>query len=108
FLEAVVLAVPHRHGEVEEPVPVTEPGDAVLAPSVGPPVRLVERERRPRVTVGRVVLTDGPPLSSGHVRPPEAPWVGVVRRLRQSCMLDARSSRLPAGRAQRHGAYSAS
>src|SRR5690606_27694606 len=73
LLEAVVATVPQRQAEVEEAVDVTEAGQPVLAPAVGPLVRLVEREERPGVAVGGVVLAHGAPLTGGDIRPPPPP-----------------------------------
>ena len=77
LLEAVVLAVPERDSEVEAAVAVAQAADAVLAPAVGAGVRLVEREGRPRVAVGGVVLADRAPLAARDIGPPEAPRVVV-------------------------------
>ncbi len=73
LLEDRVLAVPQRDPEVDEAVPVADPAEPVLTPAVGPGVGLIERERRPGVAVGRVVLPDRAPLPAGEVRAPEPP-----------------------------------
>lgn len=73
LLEPVVVAVPQRDTEVEESEAVTEPRHTVLAPSIGASVRMVERQVVPGVSVLRVVLTDGAPLATGHVGPPQTP-----------------------------------
>lgn len=87
LLEAVVVPVPHRDGEVEEAVAVAQPGDAVLTPAVGTRVRVVEREERPGPAVGRVVLTHRPPLPARDVGAPGPPRVAVVGRLLESAVL---------------------
>ena len=97
LLEPVVLAVPHRHGEVEEAVAVAEAGDAVLTPPVCAPVRVVERERGPRVAVGRVVLTDRPPLTAGRRTAPTAA-TGPSRPATRPVGRARRSARAAAGR----------
>jgi len=104
LLEPVVVAVPHRDREVEEPEPVAEPGDPVLAPAVCASVRLVEGEVRPCVTVGGVVLANRPPLAPRDVRTPEPPRVGVVWRLGEPGMLGAGLRRSATGGTERHGA----
>jgi hypothetical protein len=70
LLEAVVAFVPHGHTEIEEAVAIAQPGDAVLPPAVGPDMGLLERERRPGVPIGRVVLPDCPPLAARDIRSP--------------------------------------
>src|SRR5690606_37850257 len=68
-------------------VDVAQAGDAVLAPPVGPQVRVVEGEVRPGVPVGGVVLPDRPPLPGGDVGTPPTPRGGGVVGLGQSAVL---------------------
>ena len=79
--------------EVDEAEPVADPAEPVLAPAVRPGVRLVERERRPGVAVGRVVLPDRAPLPAGQVRPPEPPRAVRRGRFGQPGMLGGRPLR---------------
>ncbi len=84
LLEDRVPAVPQRDGEVEEPVHVADPRDAVLTPPVSARTGVVERERRPRVAPGRVVLPDGAPLATRQIRPPQPPRRSRCLRLRET------------------------
>ncbi|MFC5040922.1 hypothetical protein [Ornithinimicrobium kibberense] len=87
LLEPVVLPVPHRHGDVEVALEVAQAGDPVLPPAVGPQVGVVERQVRPGVPVGGVVLPDGAPLPSGDVGAPAAPGRPGVVGVGQSSVL---------------------
>src|SRR5262249_2545436 len=73
LLEHRVPAVPQRDGQAQVLLLVADAGQPVLAPAVRPGVRLLERERRPRVAVRTVVLPDGAPLPGRQVRTPQPP-----------------------------------
>lgn len=66
LLEERVLAVPERERKVDAAVVVRDAADAVLAPAVRARARVLVREVRPGVAVGRVVLADGG-LRAGRV-----------------------------------------
>jgi hypothetical protein len=83
LLQDGIGAVPQREAEAEMLVIVAEPGDAVLAPLVGPGTRLVMGEVAPRVAVVAVVLPHGAPLALTHVRSPSLPRHALAR-LRQT------------------------
>ncbi len=87
FLEQRVAAVPHRQREVEESETVADAADAVLAPTVGTGVRLLEGQVVPGVAVGGVVLAHRAPLPPGQVRAPQAPGTGRVGRFGQPSVL---------------------
>ncbi len=73
FLQDRVLAVPERQRQAQPLMLVAEPGDAVLAPAIGPRARLVVREILPGVAVGAVVLAHGAPLALAEIGPPALP-----------------------------------
>src|SRR4029453_2104582 len=73
LLEDRVDAVPQGQPEAQALVVVAEPGDAVLAPLVGPGAGLVVAEVAPGVAVVAVVLAHGAPLPLAQVRAPLAP-----------------------------------
>lgn len=73
FLEDGVPAVPQGEREAQPLLVVAYAGDAVLAPPIGAGAGLVMGEVRPGVTVGAVVLPDGPPLAFAEVGAPPAP-----------------------------------
>ena len=77
LLEDGVSAVPQRQGQAQALLHVAQPGEPVLVPAVRPRAGVVVRERRPRVTVGAVVLADRTPCPLGEVRPPLVPLAGV-------------------------------
>ena len=85
LLQDGVTPVPEGEGETEALAVVGDPGDAVLAPPVGPGTGLVVREVVPGVAVLAVVLADRPPLPLAQVRAPLLPrnagLAGVVQAL---------------------------
>ena len=113
LLQTVIVTVPERGGQVQETETVTQAGNPVLAPAVGAAVRVVEREERPGVPVGRVVLPDGAPLPPRQVGSPQPPGCEVIGGRGQPLMLGrlARTrlhllgSLLPAGRAANRPAH---
>ena len=56
FLEPVVLPVPCGDREIEEPIAVAQPRDAVLAPAIGARMAVLEGEEGPCIAVRGVVL----------------------------------------------------
>src|SRR5690606_25645168 len=66
--------------------PVGPRGEPVLAPPGGASRGVVEGKVSPCITVGAVVLADGPPLPAAHIRAPEPPRVVVVRALSETSM----------------------
>jgi hypothetical protein len=52
FLQDGIAPVPQRDGEVEEPIEIADPTEAVFAPPIGAGVGLLERQICPRVTGG--------------------------------------------------------
>ena len=77
LLEYRIAAVPQRQPQAQPLLDVAEPGQAVLAPAVGPRARMVVRQVVPGLTVRAVVLANRPPLALAHVRPPQVPLTGL-------------------------------
>ena len=77
LLQNRVPTVPEREAEAEALLNVTEAGQSVLTPAVGPRPRMVVREVVPGVTIGAVVLADRGPLAFTDVGTPPVP---VTRR----------------------------
>src|SRR5262249_31451410 len=73
FLEDGVLAVPQGQGEAEVLVTVTDAGQAILVPAIGPRAGMIMREIVPGIAVRAVVLADRPPGPLRHERPPAVP-----------------------------------
>ena len=73
LLEDRVRAVPEREGQAQPLVFVADPGDAILAPPVGPGSRLIVGEVVPGLPVRAVVLAHRPPLALAQVWPPRLP-----------------------------------
>ena len=73
LLEDGVALVPEGERKGQQLVAVADPGQAVLAPAVGPAAGVVVGEAAPRVAVRAVVLADGSPRALGDVRPPAPP-----------------------------------
>src|SRR5262249_13706504 len=65
---------------------VAEPGQAVLAPAVGPAAGLLVRQVAPGVAAGAVVLADGAPLPLAEVRPPLLPGPAAEAVLLQALL----------------------
>jgi hypothetical protein len=87
LLEDRVAPVPEGEGEAPVLVQVREPGEPVLAPAVDAGARVVEREVRPRVATGAVVLADTAPGALRQVRAPVTPGNRPVVRRCQSLVL---------------------
>ena len=73
LLEDRVPLVPQRQRQAQPLLVVADPGQAVLAPPVGPRARLIVGEVGPGVSAVAVVLADRPPLALAQVRSPGAP-----------------------------------
>jgi len=77
LLQDRVAAVPQRQGQAQPLLDVAEPGQAVLAPPVGPGPGVIVRQVVPRIPVGAVVLPHRAPLPLADVRPPPVPVAGL-------------------------------
>src|SRR6266545_881129 len=82
LLEERIAPVPQREAEAQALLAVAEPGQTVLAPSIGRGAGMVVRKIAPGLAVRAVVLTDRAPLTLAKVRTPERPVVGHARLLR--------------------------
>ena len=82
LLEDRVAPVPERERQAQALLDVREPGEAVLAPAVGPRAGVVVRQVLPRRAVLAVVLPHRPPLPLREVRAPVVP----VARLAQAVL----------------------
>ena len=74
FLQNRILAIPQGEREIQETESIADSTDSVLTPAVGTLVRLIERKRRPRVSVLGVVFAHRAPLPSRQIRAPLTPW----------------------------------
>ncbi len=68
-----VPPIPQRQGQAQPLLVVADPGQAVLAPPVGPGPRLIVAEIGPGVAIIAVVLADRAPLAFTEVGPPGPP-----------------------------------
>src|SRR4051794_3690600 len=91
FFEHRVASVPERERQAQRLRVVTDPGEAVLVPTVRTRSGLIVGERAPHITVRAVVLTNRSPCPLGHVRPPTLP-LGIVDP-RALCLIHARRAR---------------
>src|SRR5262249_45902509 len=73
LLQDGVVAVPQGERQAQPLLVVTDPGQAVFPPAVGPAARVIVWEVRPGVPVRAVVLADRAPLAFTQVRSPPAP-----------------------------------
>ena len=73
FLEDRVAPVPQRDSQADDLVAVTPAGQTVFAPPVGAAARVLEREVRPGIPVGAVVLAHRSPGSLAEVGAPAPP-----------------------------------
>src|SRR5262249_46142996 len=73
LLQDRIAAVPQGERQAQPLPVVTDAGQAVLPPAVGPAARVVVREVRPGAAVRAVVLAHRAPLPFAQVRPPAAP-----------------------------------
>ena len=102
FLEDRVVPVPQGHREAESSLPIAEARESVLAPSIRPAPGMVVRERIPRRSVGRVVLSNRAPLAFAEPRSPLSPGaMGAVGSSDASAFLVA--ERECVGIGLRHG-----
>src|SRR5262249_6532688 len=69
FLQERIAAVPEREGEADALVAITNAGQAVLVPSIGPRARMVVREAVPRGAAPAVALADATPGAFAEIRP---------------------------------------
>ncbi len=97
LLQNRVALVPQRQRQAEALLVVTDAGEAVLAPAVGPGPGLVVGEVRPRIAVVAVVLAHRPPLALAEVGPPHAPRL-ARSGLDQSLLLGGQRARRGHGR----------
>src|SRR5262252_3340961 len=73
FFEDRVPAIPQGQGKTEPLMVITDPGQTVFAPAVGPGAGMVMRKKVPRGAGGTVVFAYRTPLAFGEVRPPPPP-----------------------------------
>ncbi len=73
LFEDRVLAVPKREAQAEPLLVVTETGDSILAPAIGPTTGMIVWEVIPRGAIGTVVLANGAPLAVAEVGAPFSP-----------------------------------
>ena len=78
LLQDRILAVPQDQRKTQPLVIVTETGETILAPVIGPRAGLVVAEIVPRIPVAAVVLTDGAPLAFAEIRSPLFPGYFAV------------------------------
>ena len=83
LFEDRIPPVPQRQPQAQPLLDVTESGQAVLAPPVGPRPGLVVRQIVPRVAVRAVVLPHRAPLALAYVRPPPVPFAGLPQSVFQ-------------------------
>src|SRR5262249_3048367 len=84
-----IAAVPQREREAHALLVVGDPGETVLAPSIGARSRLVVREVLPRAAVVALVLAHRSPLSLAEVGTPALP-----RRPCVACFFEPSSFRV--------------
>src|SRR6185369_1539750 len=81
FLQDRIRAVPEREREAENLLVVRDPGQTVLAPSIGARARLIVAEVVPGVAGVAVVFPHGAPLALREVRAPFLPGGGGIAGL---------------------------
>src|SRR5262249_11167130 len=77
FLKNRVAPVPQRQAQAQPLLHITDPGQPVLAPSVGPRPGMIMRQVAPRLPIAAVIFPDRPPLALAEVRPPQIPVAGL-------------------------------
>ena len=73
FFQNRVLAIPKRQTKAPAHGVVAETLEAVLSPTIGAAVRMLEREECPSFPVAAVVFANGPPLALCQIRTPSPP-----------------------------------
>src|SRR5207247_11269355 len=79
-----VLTIRQGQSKTEPLRIVTDPGQTVFAPAIGPGAGMVMREKVPRRTGGTVVFAHRAPLAFGEVWPPPPPVRRALLRLLES------------------------
>ena len=89
FLEELVVAVPQRDTHADDLVAVAPAGQTVLVPPIRAASGMFEREVRPRIAVGAVVLTDRAPSPLTQVGAPPPPIRGPCPDLIEAILFSA-------------------
>src|SRR5881397_3496381 len=84
LFENRIPAIPQGQGKTETLMVVTDPGQTVFAPAIGPGAGMVMRKKVPRRTGGTVVFAHRAPLAFGEVWPPPPPVRRALLRLLES------------------------
>ena len=83
LLQDRVLAVPQGQAQAQPLLHVTEPGQPVLPPAVGPGPRVIMRQVVPRLAVRAVVLAHRAPLALADIRSPPVPLARLAQPVLQ-------------------------
>src|SRR5205823_6674186 len=73
FFENGIAAVPKSEPEAKPALPIANPQQAVLAPTVGATAGMIVRKVPPARPIDGVVLTNSSPLPLGQIRTPTFP-----------------------------------
>src|SRR5215469_10628062 len=84
LLENRVSLIPQAERETQPALFVTDTQQTIFAPAVGTGTSVVVWKRVPRAAIGRVVLSDGPPLALAQIWTPAIPGFRTLARLRKS------------------------
>src|SRR5581483_2007197 len=73
FLENGIAAIPQGEGKAKTALAVSDAKQAILTPAISAAAGVIVRKVVPTITVGRVILAHGAPLTFGKIRPPSLP-----------------------------------
>src|SRR5262245_40036676 len=78
FFQECVAAVPECERQAQPPAVVTDPGETVFAPAIGPATGLVVRQVVPSIAVGAIVFANRAPLPLRYIGSPKSPRLLVA------------------------------